>query len=326
MGFRNFLIVLLIVTLGTIQLPGLNRGVFTQEQEVVGTFFGDPVSKENYYFVLRIVLLFSSPWGGIPNNGDQLNKRVWDDLLLSYEAYRRQISVGTDEVEEKIDETLKNQKVSFDRTQDREAYVRWVQETLGESVTIFENQMRHLVQIKKLHTQILNSINPTVTEQQAFQEYLNEYNSLSVELVELDDLNEAQSFYEKAKTDPGFWEMEAKKDRELAREDQSFKRPGFVALEFLMDLWQIPKKAVFDMIELEKGSFYPPQPIHNGYGVFKVLDIRRADEAEFPKRKDSYFEQLRARGKYDGFRNWLENLAVDADRQIYIDPPDNIFP
>lgn len=105
-----------------------------------------------------------------------------------------------------------------------------------------------------------------------------------------------------------------------------FRKPGFVALEFLIEMWGFPKKAVFDMIEMEAGEVYAPTPIYKGYGVFKILDIRRADESNFDGRKESYFKQLRSRAKYEGFKDWVEKLRKDADIQIYMDPPSGLFP
>jgi len=298
----------------------------SQTQDIAGTFFGKPVSRANYMVILRAVLSFQTPWGGIPRDREQAEKRVWDDLILSYEAHRRQITVGKKELEEKITETLKGNDVSFNWKESPQEYEKWVKDTLNAPVELFENQMRHLVQIKKLRDQIFDSINPSVTEEEAFQEFLNEQNSLSVALAEFDTLEEAQQFYEQVKNDPDAWEKAAKKDRESIPEDRMFRKPGFVALEFLIEMWKFPRKAVFDMIEMEIGEIYPPEPIYEGYGVFKILDVRRADESNFSKRKESYFKQLRSRKKYNGFKDWLSNLRKNADIQIYIEPPQELFP
>ncbi len=298
----------------------------TQEPKIAGTFYGGPIPKGNYDFALRTVLSFGSPWGGIPNNREQLEKRVWDDLILSFEAYRRGISIRREELEAKITETLKGNKVSFKWKEDPEAYAQWTKETLRTSVEVFENQMQHLAQIKELHDQVLNSINTSVTEEEAFQEFLNEHNSLSVELAEFDELKDAQIFYQNVLADPLVWEQEAKKDRKKENRERSFRRPGFVALEFLMVMWKFPKDAVYEMIAMEVGAVYPPQPIYEGYGVFKVLEIRRADETAFPSRRESYFEQLRTKKKHEGFQSWLKGLREDADIQIYVEPPAEVFP
>ncbi len=302
------------------------KTTISQTQDIAGTFFGKPVSRANYMVILRAVLSFQTPWGGIPRDREQAEKRVWDDLILSYEAHRRQITVGKKELEEKITETLKGNDVSFDWKESPQEYEKWVKKSLNESVELFENQMRHLVQVKKLREQVLDSIDPSVTEEEAFQEFLNEQNSLSVALAEFDTLEEAQQFYEQVKNDPDAWKKAAKKDRQSIPEDRSFRQPGFVALEFLIEMWKFPKKAVFDMIEMEIGEIYPPEPIYEGYGVFKILDVRRADESNFSKRKESYFKQLRLRKKYNGFKDWLSNLRKNADIQIYMEPPQELFP
>jgi len=314
---------LLIFVVGSF---GTTRTAISQEQGIAGTFFGDTVSIENYKIILRTVLTFQTPWGSIPNNLEQAEKRVWDDLILSYEAHRRQITVEQREVEEKITETLKGDEVLFNWKESPDEYEQWVQDMLNQPIELFENQMRHLVQVKKLHQQVRDSINPIITEEEAFAEFLNERNSLSVEVAEFDKLEEAEQFYKQVKIDSNVWEETAKKDKESISEDRKFRRPGFVALEFLIEMWKFPKGDVYDMIEMEIGEVYPPAPIYKGYGVFKVLDIRRADESNFSERKDSYFNQLRSRAKYKGFKDWLANLRKDADIQIYIDPPHELFP
>jgi len=320
---KVILLVILIFVTGSLLFTEV---ALSQGSDVAGTFFGNAVSSENYKIVLRTVLSFQTPWGGIPNNLEQVEKRVWDDLILSYEAHRRQITVEQGEIDEKITETLKGDNVVFNWKESPDEYEHWVLDTLKQPVELFENQMRHLVQVKKLQQQVRDSINPVITEEEAFAEFLNEYNSLSVELAEFDKLEEAQQFYEQVRSDPKVWEEAAKKDKESVSEDRVFRRPGFVALEFLIEMWKFPKGAVFDMIEMEVGEIYPPAPIYKGYGVFKVLEIRRADDSNFSKRKESYFNQLRSRAKYEGFKDWLANLRKDADIQIYIDPPYELFP
>ena len=91
----------------------LSETVVSQEQKIAGTFFGNTVPTSNYMFVLRIVMSFQLPWGGIPNDHQQADKRVWDELILSYEAHRRQITVEQNEIDKKITETLKGSQVSF---------------------------------------------------------------------------------------------------------------------------------------------------------------------------------------------------------------------
>lgn len=289
------------------------------QEEIAGQIFDVPVPMGNYYFAMRVAAMFGTPWGGIPSTVEQLEERTWTDLLLSYEAFRRNIVVNDEELKTEITKNLQGYKVEFDWQQDKEAYEKWAQDTLNEPTELFENQMRHLVQLRKLQQEILDSVEPTVTEEEAFQEFLNEYNTLSIELVQFDELKDAQDFYDKAKNDPAFW------DKEKEATPDRFKRPGFVALEFLMFMWKLEFKAVYDMIKMDIGSIYPPSPIYKGYGVFKVLEIRQAKEEEFPQRRESYFEQLKQRKKYEGFNEWLANLKEQASIKIIAKPPEGLF-
>lgn len=113
-------------------------------------------------------------------------------------------------------------------------------------------------------------------------------------------------------------EIIKKEEREgKEKRRSSFKRPGFVCLEFLMDMWKLPERAVYDMIEMDIGSIYPPTPIYRGYGVFKVLKIRRAEKEEFPKRRESYYQQIRMKKKHVGFNGWLKELRKEANIKKY---------
>ena len=300
-----------------------------QNAEIAGEFFGVPVPIGNYRFVGIVVRIFKTSWAGVPRTTEELERRIWDELLLSYEGFRRDIKPNRQEIEVEITKTLKGSKVSFDWKEDQEAYEKWVKEILRESIELFENQIVHLVTIKKLRQQVLDSIEPDVTEEEAFQEFLNEYNTLEIELVQFDELKDAREFYQKVKSSPEFWEKEKKKEEEKIEKEKkegkekrrsSFKRPGFVCLEFLMNMWKLPKKAVYDMIEMDIGSIYPPTLIYRGYGVFKVLKIRRAERKEFPKRRESYYEQIRMRKKYKGFNRWLEELREEAGIKKFAKP------
>jgi hypothetical protein len=149
-----------------------------------------------------------------------------------------------------------------------------------------------------------------VTEEEAHQEFLNEYNTLGIELVQFDEKKDAADFYRHAQEDPKFWEEEKNK------RPQDFKRPGFVALEFLMDMWKLPKDAVYKMMEMEIGQIYPPTSIYKGLGVFKVLEKRPADLSQYSQLKESYYQQIKMKKKYEGFNDWLKNLKKEAKIKI----------
>jgi hypothetical protein len=230
--------------------------------------------------------------------------------LLSYEAFRRDIKVEQKQLEDEITKMFKAEDVKFDWKTDKKAYEDWVKERAKEPVDVFENQMRHQIQLENLRKQVLDSFKPIVTEKEAFKEFLNEYNTLELELVQFDDLAKAREFFKRMKS-ASLWEKEAKKDPKFA------KHPGFVALEFLREMWKIPEQDLYKMMKLDVNSIYPPTPIYKGWGVFRILKKRVSDESEFDKLRQSYFNQVEIIKKYEELDSWLNNLRQEAVIKIY---------
>lgn len=282
-----------------------------KEEQFAGEFFGVQVPIGNYYFVKGAIMVFGFRGGAQPTTEQELEDCVWNDLVLSYEAFRRNISVSQEEVEAEITKMLKAEKAEFDWKADKDAYTKWVKEKTNEATELFENQLKHLLQLQKLRNQVMEGIVTTATEDEAHQEFLNEYNTLGIELLQFDELKDAEDFYQKSKKDTNFWEEEKKK------EPTKFKRPGFVALEFLMDMWKLPKEAVYKMMEMQVGEIYGPSPIYKGYGVFKILEKRPAKEEEYPKIKDSYYKQIQMKKKYEALNEWIKGLKQEANIKVY---------
>src|SRR3989338_2979558 len=144
--FREFFTIVTIVI--TVSF-GASKNLWPQDEKIAGTLFDQAVPIGNYHFLARVILTFDTPWGSIPRNVEQFEKRIWDELVLSYEAHQRQITVEDSEIEVKITETLKGNGVTFDWKDEPQLYEQWSRDTFNASVVTFENQMRHLVQVKK---------------------------------------------------------------------------------------------------------------------------------------------------------------------------------
>jgi hypothetical protein len=206
---------------------------------------------------------------------------------------------------------LEAQKAGFDWKKDKPAYAKWVKEKTGEEAELFENQISHLLQLQKLREQVMAEMSPAVSDEESHQAFLNEQNSIELELTQFDEQKAADEFYARVNKTPKYW------DDELAKSADKFKRPGFVTLIFLMDFWKIAADDLYKMMKLEVGSIYPPAQLYKGYGVFKVLNKRPADEAGYEKMKYSYRDKVAAMKKYDGLNEWIRKLKEDADIQIY---------
>lgn len=284
-----------------------------KQEEFAGEFSGWDVKVPlgNYYFIKGAITVFGTRWGQVPVKPQDWEERIWEQLVLSYEAFRRDISVEQKELDDEITKTLGSEKVTFDWKTDKEGYAQWLKDKIGEPVELFENQLRHLLQLEKLRQQVLDSIKPTVTQQEAYQEFLNEYNTLELELLQFDELKDALSFYDKAK-DSASWDKEVKRFPK-----ESVKHPGFVSLEFLIDMWKIPKDDLYKMLKLEVNSIYPPVPIYKGHGVFRILKKRIAVDSDFARQRESYFKQVQTLKKYEGLQSWLKQLKAEAKIKTY---------
>jgi len=282
-------------------------------EQPAGEFFGTPVPMDNYRFVKAALVIFGSRWGAEPSTPQEVEDRVWEDLLLSYEAHRRNIIVPQKDLDDEITKLLKAEKVAFDWKNDKASFEKWVKDRVREPGQLFENQLRHLLQLQLLRESVRKSFQPQATQEEAMQEYMNEYNTLSVEFVQFEDLKAAQDYYVKMK-DPKLWVKEAKKDPKFA------VRPGFVSLEFLIDVWKIPKEDAYAMLSLKEGSVYKPTPIYRGYGVFHTLEKRVAQKEKFPEVEKSYHEQIKVKKQYAALMDWIKQLKKDAAIKVFVRP------
>jgi hypothetical protein len=290
------------------------------EPRFAGEFFDIKVPLENYYFVQSVLMVFGRGGFALPKDPAELEDAVWGELLLSYEAYRRGIVVEQEDLEKEVTDILVSRNVGFNWKDDRPAYEKWVQDNINESAELFENQIRHLLQIQKLREQVMKSIEPKVTEGEAHERFLDESSSLSVELLEFSALAAAEDFFRRAKSDAGSWEKEKEK------RPKDFRRPGFVTLAFLIDIWKFPRDAAYKMLKMKKDQLYPPAPVYRGYAVFKVLESRQAEEARFAKEKSSYYAKVKSAKQYAGMEEWINNLKKSAKIKVYPEVQQEVLP
>jgi hypothetical protein len=268
------------------------------------------VPLSNYYFVKGAISIFGTRWGAAPSTEQELEDAVWDQLVLSYEAFRREIEPKEEELNSEITKVLESEKAAFDWQKDKEAYSKWVKEKLNISVDTFQNFLKHLLQLEALRKQVMEGFKPAVTEDEAHAEFINEHNTIELELAQFDKLEDAQNYY-KTMQDPKLWEEQNVKDPKY------YKHPGFVSFEFLIFMWKVPKDDLYKMIKMDDNSIYGPTPVYKGYGVFRILKRRPAVVEDFPKYKDSYLKQVEMNKKYEMLKDWQKKLKEDAGIIVY---------
>jgi hypothetical protein len=279
--------------------------------EYAGEMFGIKVPMSNYHFVKAAVMVFGNRWGKRPSTSAETEDVVWEQLLLSFAAYNEGIEIDQADIDREIAKILSTERVSFDWKKDSARYEAWLKERTGLTPAVFEGQIKHLMQIEKLRSEVLEKMDPPVTDAEVLDKFHNEHNSLSVELVQFDDEKRAQEFYRSALKNKKFW------DREKKKKPGDFKHPGFVSLEFLIDLWGFPRDGAYAMMEAAPGSLYQPLPIYKGYAVFKVLETRKANDADFESQKAGCAERVKGTKKYEGLKMWIANLKKQSGLVVY---------
>ena len=274
-----------------------------------GEIFGIPVSMSNYVFAKRVADMFPRPWGAADLPEKDREPIIWETLILNYESFRRGITATDDEIEAMVDELLRNQEQTFTRRGKPEEYRAWVTKTLGYDAELLENQVKFLIQIRKLKDQVRDEQVVTATEPEMQREFLNEKNHVSGEMVVFDTKEAAQAFYDEVKA-TGKWDaMKAEGKRPI--------RPvSLMTLEAYMDLWGIPKEQIDAFHDLDIGSVGPPMPFGRQWAVYRLLEKRTGDLKDFPKERDSYAQQLKARKQYEALKQWIEDLKAQAQLQV----------
>lgn len=279
---------------------------------VAGEIFGQPVPLANYYFAKRVAYTFPSPWGAADLPEAQRETRVWDDLILHFEAFRRGITAEESEIEAMVDSLLKNADQSFTRRSDPAAYAQWVQDTLQHDTTLLENQIQYVIQIRKLKDRLLEEQStPEVTEVELQKEFFNEQNHVGGEMVVFDSKDAAVAFYTDHQTAAQWEQMKA-------AGLQPVRPVSLMTIEAYVDLWSIPQETMDAFHALPEGSIYGPLQFGKQWCVYRLMEKRAGDLKEFPTRRDSYVQQVTMKKKYDLRNRWIEAFKKAANLKVFV--------
>ena len=290
---------------------GADRSIFSQQapEQVAGYIFGVPVPVGNYYFAKRVAYMFPRPEEERADESER-ERLIWEALILHYEAFRQGLAVSDAQLEAWVDNVLSGQHQTFTRHGDPEAYGRWVQETVGEDVEVFEEQMRYMLTISLLKDRMRESFPVTVTEEEMQQEFLNEKHHVGGEMAVFDTKEDAQAFYARAR-EPAQW------DEAKAKGEPPIRPVTMMTLEAYIDLWNIPKEQIYAFHAMEIGSVGPPMPFGTKeWCVYRLLEKRTGDLQEFPKERDAYERQLKTRKQYQALKQWIDDLKANAKLKV----------
>jgi len=283
----------------------------SSQPEIIGTIFASPVPLSNYNFVRSTIAVFGNYWGKEPKNQQELDEAIWEQLVLSFEAFRRNITVTDEELQQQLAQLLEKEKVDFDYKADSQALAKWVSQKTNEPLELFLNQLRHLVQLQKLLNEVKNSFNPLVRNQEVEDRFYAENNHLDLEFAYFKEEKKAWEFFNQARKDKKFWDK-AKKDS-----SQIFRRTSLVTIIFLAEAWKFPKDELYRIAKLPLGTIYKPLPIYNGYVVAKCLNMRLAKPEDFSRQRYVYYDKVLNQKKEEVLKEWIRKLKNDAKIQIF---------
>lgn len=291
---------------------GSEAATASTSMELAGTVFNAPVPVGNYYFAKRVHSTFQTPEER-KMTPEQLEKNIWHNLVLSYEAAQRKIEVTDSEFSEWVDSVLTALDLKFSRTKDPEKYKAWIEDTLKGTVELFENQMRYLANIEKLKREMINEMQVVASEDEMKADYMNTENHVGGEYTLFETKKEADDFYE-AYRDQAKWEDYKSKNTDKVKPFM------LITLQAIIDLWGVPHDQIYEFHAMELGTVGKPLPFGTQWGVFRLKEKRTGDMAGFEAQKDKLKQRVEARKKYQARDEWIEELDKRANVQVLIKP------
>jgi hypothetical protein len=244
---------------------------------------------------------------------EQMEKHIWHNLVLSFEASRRQIELTPEEFDQWVDSVLQVLELPFTRTQEPEKYKAWVQDTLKQSVELFENQMRYLAQIEKLKREMIKEMQVTVTEEEMIEDFMSVGNHVGGEFLLFKTKEEADDFYQKHR-DAAAWESYKSENSDKIRPFHP------ITVQAIVDLWGVPRQQINAFHALPIGTVGEPMPFGADWGVFRLLEKRTGEMANFEKERENVKKRVEIRKQYQARDAWVDNLDERAQIKVFVKP------
>lgn len=281
--------------------------------QVAGEIFGSPISIENYLFARRVHTTFKDPTDE-KLTPQEMDQKIFENLIYSYEAFQRNIQVTDEELDQWIDSVLAALNLTFKRKENPQEYETWATEQLKGTVELFENQMKYMAQIEKFRREMVKEMKVQVNEDELKEDFLNVQDHVGGEYTLFDTKSEAEDFYAQYQTKKN-WEK-------LKKEKPDLIKPfSMITLQAIIDLWGVPEEQIREFHAMELETVGKPLPFGTKWGVFRLLDKRTGDFKDFDenKRKESQM-RVESRKKVAARDQWMKDLIKNANLKIFITP------
>ncbi len=276
-----------------------------EKNRFAGKAFGKKITIQEYNRFLKATQIFSISEKNIPDPA-YYQQLAWQAIVFSQEAKKRKVEVTDEEVRQELLKILTAQQLA------PENYTQWVTTRLKETPKQFEEQLREMLRIQKLMKILAESEKQTsISTEDAKNRFLNEKNSITLEMLSFSKKETAEAIRKKIKT-PADWKNEAKANPD------AFKKTASLPLETAYQILNIDT-SVFDKIKsLEKGQFSAVFPWKENFAIFFVADKTSASEMDFENVRESYIQELKDREKQNRLLEKTSAIILAANIEDYL--------
>ncbi len=282
---------------------------------IIGQAFGKPVTNEEFLFYYKTALIFTRSSDKerkeAERTDEERRQEAWQNLVFTKEAKLIGIKVDKKEVIAELKRLLSEKNIEYGT----DKYNSWVLSTFGEDQKVFQQRIEDLLLVNKF---LKIKMNPevSVTEEEARDKFLNQYNSFESEYILFDNAKEAKEFAQKAKDNPRLWRDTYEQKKPLGQKGASWI--NIMSLEALIDLWKIPKEDAYRVLNSQEGDFIAAK---NYYGdvVFRLLFKRKADLKDYDGKKQEYYHKMLTQAKkYKIVKDYFDGLFKRASFRDYV--------
>lgn len=285
------------------------------QPNVVGEAFNGPVTNEEFLYYYKTALIFTRTGDKdskeVERTDDERRQEAWQNLVFTKEAKLLGITVDKEELTAELKRLLSEKNIEYGTDQ----YNTWVASTFGESPEVFKQRIEDLLLVNKF-TRIKMTPEVSVTEDEAKEKYLNQYNSFESEYILFESPEQARAFAGKVSKTPKLWKQTWDEKKPLGQKGASWI--NIMSLEALIDLWKIPKEDAYRILDHEPGDFIAAK-FYYGDGVFRLLNKRKADISKYDqKKKEYYLDMLATVKKRKIAKEYFEDLIKRASCRDYV--------
>lgn len=285
---------------------GYAVGTSLQKQgRVAGQIFGKDIQYPEFDAFYKANQIFAFGGKKPPEDPNLLQIQTWQSLIFAYEAKNQGVKISDQEVRDEVMRLLKDLDI---QSPTPEFYERWLMSSFRMTPQEFENTLREVLRIQKMMNQLNSAPLPEPDPALLRDRFEREQNSLDLDLAPFETEAEAKTFYETVRSKPAAF------DAEIKSRNLKIQTTGKIALDAILNLWQVPRPVADQLLAAEKGTLSEPFPRSGKFAVARLKEKQAADPSKFDEAmKKKIADQLKNQSRYERFIKWSIELEARAD-------------